>query len=739
MRLIAVVALVAAAGVVLPAASATAATEPAVHVELSPITPVLTPGHDLTVTITVSNPTTETVGRGSLDLTLDPDALTTRDALDDWLDDTDAAAEGPSVRVDVPTLLPAGTSTVSATIPAAALGLTSAQWGARGLAATFDVDGDRVAAAHGSVVWYASQPITPTPVTITMPLTAPAAATGLLSADDLAALTRAGGLLTRELDGVTGRSVAIGIDPMIIASIRALGTSAPASATDWLARLRALPNETFALAYADADLAVQSQAGLEAPLAPTSLAYAMDAANFPPADETATPAPTESPTGGVPGLDALLAWPYSQTGIAWPGSGTVAAKDVPALAAAGYATTIVDSSDLADAPTTTPRASATSGENSVLLADTRLSRALSDAATAVSDADWQAAISEAASVLAVASGESSDAAVIAALERGWPPTSTRLPETIDTVLALPWVESRPLSTTRQEQPTAVTLTSDGEASSRVAVLNSLITGESDLAAFSSVLDDPTILTGDERNRILGLLSVGWLPDSTGWAGAVAEHRAATAATLASVALVQGTDVLVVGSPTEILFTVKNQYTHPVNVRVHVVPSNGRLVIDNDAEATVEANSSATVRIPVRAQIGSGGVQLTATLLSPTGVQLGVPSTVEVNVQADWEGFGAVAIATIVVIVFGVGVWRSVRRRRHAREEEAAAAASGRAVSDEADSEGVSTEAENGDAESAGGDTTETAGGDTTVTADSDNAETSDSDDTASPEPEGPRD
>ena len=70
------------------------------------------------------------------------------------------------------------------------------------------------------------------------------------------------GLLTRQLDALAGRRVAIGIDPRIIASIRVLGSSAPPSATAWLQRLSEMPNEMFPLAYADADLAVQAQLDL---------------------------------------------------------------------------------------------------------------------------------------------------------------------------------------------------------------------------------------------------------------------------------------------------------------------------------------------------------------------------------------------------------------------------------------------------------------------------------------------
>ena len=87
------------------------------------------------------------------------------------------------------------------------------------------------------------------------------------------------GTLTRKLNAVEGQQVAVGIDPMIIASIRILGNTAPQSAIDWLERLDGIGNETFALSYADSDLAALSQAGSGAVLAPTS--FVIDPSLYP--------------------------------------------------------------------------------------------------------------------------------------------------------------------------------------------------------------------------------------------------------------------------------------------------------------------------------------------------------------------------------------------------------------------------------------------------------------------------
>jgi hypothetical protein len=82
-----------------------------------------------------------------------------------------------------------------------------------------------------------------------------------------------------------------------------------------------------------------------------------------------------------------------------------------------------------------------------------------------------------------------------------------------------------------------------------------------------------------------------------------------------------------------------------------------------------------VLIPVKAKLGNGQVTLTLQLFSQSGVAIGGPTTVPVDVHADWEGIGALIIAILLVLLFGFGIVRNIlRRRREAREEEAEVAA-----------------------------------------------------------------
>ena len=102
---------------------------------------------------------------------------------------------------------------------------------------------------------------TPVEIAIAVPLVVPIGTTGLVTAAELELYTSPTGLLSRQLDAVFDKPVAIAIDPMIIVSIRILGSAAPPSAAAWLERLSRATNETFALPYANSDVTLATQAG----------------------------------------------------------------------------------------------------------------------------------------------------------------------------------------------------------------------------------------------------------------------------------------------------------------------------------------------------------------------------------------------------------------------------------------------------------------------------------------------
>ncbi|MET0911056.1 MAG: DUF6049 family protein, partial [Ilumatobacteraceae bacterium] len=521
---------------------------------------------------------------------------------------------------------------------------------------------------------------------------------GLIEPSRLENWTGPTGLLTRQLDALAGRRVAIGIDPRIIASIRALGTSAPPSATAWLQRLSEMQNEVFPLAYADADLAVQAQLDLPELLAPTSFSDALDPANFaadgggdttddggaPATDQSVEPEPTP---GGTPTTEQLLDWPYTRTDLAWPADDTVAVGDLAYFDTAGLTTALLAPGNAEPIEAPAP-SSATIDGSTALVADAGLTAPLRAAADASTDIEWRQATGELLAELALDAGVARTT-VLATFDRSAAAQSARVAAVIDAIGGSGWSSLAGLSDAIGAPPADRTLVDLPESDERVTMVGRAVQAEADVTEFATVLDDPAQLTGPTRRELMSLLDVAWLADRDAWTATVSDWLATQRAVLGSVSVVQSSTINVVSTETGVPTTIENTLPYPVTVVVDVDPSNGRLIVEDRVEATVEPESRSTVRVPVAAGVGNGEVSLEVSLSSTSGVPIGDPVVIPANVQADWEGLGAAVIATIVVLVFGIGVWRNIRRRRR---ERAAAAEAGAEESADAASETDADEA-----------------------------------------------
>ncbi|MCS5735384.1 DUF6049 family protein [Herbiconiux daphne] len=709
--------------------SATDAAVSAVSLALAPAgNGVVGPGADLTLTFEMTNPGLETIDGGSVDIVIDRSELDGTGAYSTWLDGesaettvtaengtatgtTTSPATGTTASTDASTLVtvattplpPGGSHTQQLTVPAADLQLDA--WGVYGVGATLSVDGAVVGAARSTIVY--DDGTTPAPpvagVTVIAPITSLPSSTGLIPAAALEAATNEAGSLTRELDAVVDRPVTLAVDPRIIVSIRALGSTAPASAVAWLERLDAASNPVIPLTFADSDIAGEHQAGAPAVLAPTSFAYALDPANFTDVDElieptaTATPTPTVTASPGaeptptpapvaVPTLEQLTDWDYTSTSIAWPRSGSVVADDLPFFAQSGLTTSIVDSAQLvaASGAGDPVDASVTAGDQNVLVADHSVSLAFQNALAASSDTRRGEALAELSGSLAIAaragteaSGTDSAGTDAAGTDAGTDPRQVlavldrnamnlgSIDQALSVMQSLAWATPAPLDSLLATTPTQVVSVLDApESAERVAQIANLLGGSQRIDAFSSVLTDPLVLTGESRADLLALLSNSWTPNEGGWNVAVQANLDATATTLASVQVIDGSSINLLANQANLPVTISNELPYPVTVVLHVTPSNGRLVVEkSDVEVTIEASSRKGAQIPVEAGVANGPVTLSFQLLSPTGVLLSTPSPVVVNVSADWETWGTVIVAVLVVALFGFGIVRNILRRR----------------------------------------------------------------------------
>ena len=510
-------------------------------------------------------------------------------------------------------------------------------------------------------------------VAIAVPLLVPASAEEFLTAELLEQYTAEQGLLTRELDAVFGRPVAIGIDPRIIASIRLLGGSAPTSAVAWLERLESAPNQTFPLGYADADVTLQTQGGSASVLAPETFDFAIDPALFAAAPSTATPAPAETPDTTLPELptsEEILAWSYSLTGIAWPRDNTVVAADLGKITASGYTTTIMSSTNVARDATAGPTAQIDGA--GALISDDALSGALRAASAATLPGDWSVAMTALSSALE-ASGrvQAAEATVFATLDRDVATSEIRLAETIDALALDPSVDLVPMSQALGLAPATATVIDQPQDADRVSRTGQMIQGEIAERAFASVASDPAAITSNRRLQLLTLLSSEWSAKPQAWPEAADVFTTTSIELRNAVHLVTSSNFLLIADNDQYLpITVDNALDQAATVFVTVRSQSALLVVDEErVELPIEAGAQARVNIPVHS-LSNGVVEVDVSLTSATGVPIGAPISSEVNVQAGWETPIVVAIAVLVVLVFGVGVVRTVIRRRKAGQQPA---------------------------------------------------------------------
>ena len=220
-------------------------------------------------------------------------------------------------------------------------------------------------------------------------------------------------------------------------------------------------------------------------------------------------------------------------------------------------------------------------------------------------------------------------------------------------------------------PVSATATATRQAASTTAVWASALFGdEDDLEAFSTILDDPTALTGRERAELLQLLGVAWVSDPAAWMQSAMEHREATTATLGAVSIVPPSHINLLNTAGPLQFWVRNELPYPVNVILVSTPDDLRLDVQRQTPVDgATAASNTRVAVPVEARIGSGDVTVRLQLRSPTGVPIGAPESADVSVRADWEGIGIGIVLALVGGLIVLGLVRTILHRRGERRAE----------------------------------------------------------------------
>ena len=526
----------------------------------------------------------------------------------------------------------------------------------------------------------------PVSTAVVVPITVPTGADGkgIIGPDDLTTYTAPNGVLSRQLAAVTGTAAVLAIDPMIVVSIRVLGTAAPASASAWLNAFEALPNEKIPLAYADADPAVLTRvAGGAALLKNLDFQFAITPGDFGPAQTatptpttsdgaTATPTPTPSATSppGRPPLPSnkdLLAGDYVSDDIAWPAAGTVSQSELDPLRDAGYRFVLLGSGNVS---------SAASGRVSLdgidgLVSDDGLSSIAREATGAFGDAALQSALQRFDTALSGMQAVSPGRSAIVTLDRGWSVSATHVRELLLNIDAQASAQSVGLSAVLSGPSVPAKVVDGAPPADGAALVDPVVATQPQEAAFATIAGDQAFrVTGPRRLELLSTVSVAWVESGTGWADRLRAYLASSAALLGSVKVVHGSNVLVTATVASIPVTVSNALPVPIVVNVTVDPQSTLLRIDKrQVPLKVEANATGRALIGAQA-LGTVTVGATISLhsaASPT-VPVGVADTIRVDLRPSWEGIGTGIIAAILFLLFGGGIVRQVLKRRRARRE-----------------------------------------------------------------------
>lgn len=698
----------------LPAADAPPA-DGRVSVSVDSLAPeVLASGQDLQISGTIVNGTDEPLESVDLVVQVQRSTEIALSGLESWLADEGDAQLSTVITAGLSAIEPGATTTFAVTVPAKDLPLSgSAEWGPRGVQVSVTEDGQSLARDRTIVVWDAGVAVSPTRVTVVVPVVASPAEMNLLAQGDKAdpaavkALrTRVEGLLALARPGVV-----LAVDPALMTALGA-GDDLPSPK--------------------DAD-------GAGASPAPAP-------ATEPPATEpTAEPAPATGPTptappatGASPAPDRTLAGALEAAGrsgnlivLPWAdvdvsalahlgegdltaGAFTRADETVAAWKTGSTATALtsgpLDAETLALLPQTVSTVIARPG-------DLPVAEDLTYAPAGITTVDDRVVLVPEASVSEAAAGilsTGSDSTALCALDargllRGQLAILTRqtpyrgrdivvaldradaaaadpaeLGARLEAILASSWTQGRDLGAVvadaREQQSAGEQVQRDDPpeqvldgAEPSGADLNAATQAANHLKSIGSVLADPQALLSPATDVVATSLSTLWRTDPRGRTAHIARARAAGDVVVQSLTAAPSSTINVISATADLPLRIVSGLDQAATVRVHLVPSSTRLQIDHDVTVTVPAQGQTTVLVPIKA-VGSGDVDLSIELLAADGTAVGTPMTMRTRVRASWETVGTRVAAGLLVALLAGGITRTVRRGRRQDKQDRRAAA-----------------------------------------------------------------
>lgn len=679
-----------------------------VSLSLDALSPeILRDGEDLHISGTLVNGTDDPVPSPSLATQVQERTEITTAALSLWLAEERDTSLSDAVQTPVgQDLAPGQRASFSVTLSADELPLSeSDQWGPRGIQVALTDGGATLAQDRSIIVWDPGASVEPMGITTVVPVTASPEELAVLTvpepqAADPESLTsireRVTGLLEMAGDGVVlavdpALTQALGIDENSFQGTRASPTAAPPGAPVTTAPDPAQGSGTPS--PPPSDQSSQSSDGLAEMISALTRAIAKGEVVALPWDDVdvAAMAHTRSTatasSAAQRAQSSTLVSAGAGTSVSWPASSEL---DAPTLDALPESTTTViapaGSMPVAEDLTYTPSGVTGFEGRTVLLPDEDLSLAISgrlpeDLASPqsqrLSDLDARqllrgqtAIIARQAPVLRRDLVVSLDRGAAAALD----PATVR--ERVEALQDTSWTTGSSMSDLvrlvaqdRQEGDQAIVeriappqeeVIDDAEVPAET-LIRAREAGQQ-LGSVSSVLSSPASALGRHSDVESVIASAAWRADPTGRSAHIDQALAAGDSVTSSLTAAPSSTINIINSEAVLPVRIVSTLDQDATVHVRLISDSQRLQIPETATVEVPARGEGTAKMPVTA-VGSGEVNLTVQVLAADGTPVGRPSTVHLQVRADWESVGTAVIGVGLLLILVVGVVRTVRRGR----------------------------------------------------------------------------
>lgn len=512
------------------------------------------------------------------------------------------------------------------------------------------------------------------------------------------------------VDFATRTQSVLAIDPRYVAAVRAYGTEAPQAARDLVARLEstALPN--FMLQFGDADPAAQAAMGATELLGPNGFEFvtrfgawepdpepeapgdapeasggaagahraastattpgttADDADDAGAEGDTTDPAdaddagadgtdPDPEERGAVPTDEALTAWPGGLAG-AWPGPGQADSRTLTLLREAALDFTVLRSDNV----TLTGGPRATLGDTgTALVTDAELDAAVQLALAGETEAERALGAAGAAARLALAA-DADVAGLVLGVDRGGAATNERPERVISELTTQRWI--KPVAHTAQAAGNA-RLQPGTAAEERVELLAEAVGNEPTVLEARATLVNPEYLDSYQRMRLLTLFATRHSGPDADFADTATQFAKRDAELHDGVRLVGTKRAQLVGGSTKIPIQLRNSLPFDAVVTLEVSPTSAALRLPERTfhDILLPEDSSERVLVPATSRVSSGDSALLLSVTSADGEYTASTGRLEVTISSAVETVAIALLGTAAALLFGFGIWRSIRRRR----------------------------------------------------------------------------